>query len=130
MREMKFRFWDTVVESWCIDGKSETNIYDFAFRENMNWTYITKKEAKERIIVEQFTGIKDKNGKEIYEGDLVIHFGETMEVVNRHGCFYHKHLKDEAYGSLHSINYPYAPLEDNIYYEIIGNVHESTSKPV
>jgi len=81
MREIKFRAWDKVNKRWvqmgerikipCGTGYGEEGfVWDFitgfspdgAFHingENMNY------------IVSQYTGLHDKNGKEIYEGDIV-----------------------------------------------------------
>jgi len=75
MREIKFRFWDTKENKWMVDGRNETNIYDFAFKPGMNWNFITKAEAIERVIVEQFTGLTDKNGTDLdwWEGDIFEH---------------------------------------------------------
>ena len=62
MREIKFRVWDKITQSY--SGGDLWSLFQSGklYYGNALW-----KEG----IVELFTGLYDKNGKEIYEGDII-----------------------------------------------------------
>lgn len=61
MRDIKFRAWNEAQEKML-------NWYEF-LNTNMENTFIAPESTG--LILMQYTGLKDKNGKEIYEGDIV-----------------------------------------------------------
>lgn len=70
--------------------------------------------------VGQFTGFTDKNGKRIFEGDIIrkTNKGRHSEIftANIHTDF---RVKEEVYYG------PFEHLTESCEYEIIGNIHDN-----
>ena len=64
MREIKFRVWDKEDERF---AKNSHLVFDF----DGNIFNLQTGEDEKELILLQYTGLKDKNKKEIYEGDIL-----------------------------------------------------------
>lgn len=124
-REIKFRIRLKDKESGGIISMYN-NIFDA--KVGVAW-YEIDKNTWELISADQYTGLKDKNGKEIYEGDILKSFYGvgTYTVIFKHGTFGMQGNSDYLDDWNRPKNYGYSSFKDcdNGNIEIIGNIYEN-----
>lgn len=128
-REIKFRGKCERSDEWCYgslvdygyDEMPEIQGFD-VFREgNDNWKEIKVNPET----VGQFTGLYDKNGKEIYEGDIILEDKDPtiMEIVFRDGIFFAS--IGNTHGENRFMNCALRVILDRRKTHIIGNIHDN-----
>ena len=125
MREIKFRGYDLERKEWVygyfILFGDKAYIVEYG-KPGIPAQYI---EVNPKTVGE-YTGLKDKNSKEIYEGDIVKwkdDFNKKEEVGR---VFWHQPNSSFAIvGNLHIAKIPYLEEDKNSDIEIIGNIYEN-----
>ena len=78
MREIKFRAWNLEKERWATEGEIEKRLFlncskqeEGCFELNELLRNGAAKDLGVYLDVMRFTGIHDKHGREVYEGDII-----------------------------------------------------------
>ena len=122
MKELKFRVWDKERETFLnnVFIGSDGTLYQFS-KDTIFGTAITFLDSENKKIL-QYTGLHDKNGKEIFEGDIIKIKDETYRIT-WNGCFSSFDMtnidKTKQYKDLYILNRDYQKSE------IVGNIYQN-----
>lgn len=136
MREIKFRVWlikeKKLVDVAILDLQNEQIKYQYKHDDLIT----SGREFLRNVVLEQYTGLKDQNGKEIYEGDIIRKV-ENVENPRTHN-YYKKprYYEDKGVVEFHDGCFDFTSKkyrgqmrcyyrENTINFEVIGNIHDN-----
>ena len=132
-RKIKFRTWDTEYKEFS-EWTNRDPFFDTSSGKIFFWERTRKEDGSydgdiilenhgDRFVLQQYTGLKDKNGKEIYEGDILKYSNTYFE--SQGGQLANPIFQAEWVGAGFVFLGESALQEDADYYEICGNIFKN-----
>lgn len=111
-REIKFRAWDVDNDEWFYFDFPNGFVLGFSEGRFENWC--------------EYTGFKDKNGKEIYKGDVVKEYEVVWDILNGGWALRRKPRKQDFPAREDGfVYYGYKFRDSEQELEVIGNIYEN-----
>ena len=129
----KFRVWDKQTNQYVNFEDGRTFMFldqqgELYLSHTPGWTFDDLTQVEDnRYVVQHNTGLKDINGKLIYEGDIVIFEKSSKTGRLRKGvvqyytnyCYFLVIVEENGWGR------PFNTIPDRQYLEVIGNIYEN-----
>ena len=121
MRPIKFRAWDKTAKEMFY-----SDFHIGCYGKIYWWDSDGYNRVRDDVEIMQFTGLHDKNGNEIYEGDIVKHYDNAEHIykIDMSELDYLDPLNDEASDHTGDMS-PDALHSRPNNFEVIGNVFEN-----
>ncbi|MAM27443.1 MAG: hypothetical protein CMC13_00315 [Flavobacteriaceae bacterium] len=119
MREIKFRYrLKLVSDDWGNYKEGDIDTFYISLNDKTNGLYrFSIDERWDVVSCDEWTGLKDKNGNEIYEGDIMeTQTNRLVEVCFSNGVFQQKNI---------DTGYVVSLVTNSDRSKIIGNIHDN-----